>query len=58
MLRESNITKERIAEAITAIRNGQRVTEPSARGKYRVLEKYGRDLTKAAVEQARPGDRP
>ena len=36
VLRESNITKERIAEAITAIRNGQRVTEPSAESKYRV----------------------
>ena len=50
VLREANITKERIAEAITAVRNGQRVTEPGAESKYRVLEKYGRDLTKAAVE--------
>ncbi len=50
VLREANVTKERIAEAITAVRNGQRVTEPSSESKYRVLEKYGRDLTKAAVE--------
>jgi ATP-dependent Clp protease ATP-binding subunit ClpC len=50
VLREANITKERIAEAVTAVRNGQRVTEPNAESKYRVLEKYGRDLTKAAVE--------
>jgi len=48
ILREANVSKERIAEAITAIRNGQRVTEPNAETKYRVLEKYGRDLTLAA----------
>jgi len=50
ILREATITKERIAEAITQVRNGQRVTEPSAESKYRVLEKYGRDLTRAAKE--------
>ncbi|MCB0065512.1 MAG: ATP-dependent Clp protease ATP-binding subunit, partial [Caldilineaceae bacterium] len=50
ILREANVSKERIAEAITAIRNGQRVTEPNAESKYRVLEKYGRDLTRAAKE--------
>jgi len=50
ILREANITKERIADAITQIRNGQRVTEPNAESKFRVLEKYGRDLTRAATE--------
>jgi len=50
ILREANITKERITEAVTLVRNGQRVTEPNAESKYRVLEKYGRDLTKAAAE--------
>jgi ATP-dependent Clp protease ATP-binding subunit ClpC len=50
VLREATITKERIAEAIEQIRKGQRVTEPNAESKYRVLEKYGRDLTRAAVE--------
>src|SRR5690606_7980471 len=50
ILREANVSKERIAEAITAIRNGQRVTEPNAESKFRVLEKYGRDLTRAAKE--------
>ena len=59
VLREAGITKERIAEAITQVRNGQRVTEPTAESKYRVLEKYGRDLTKAAArQQAGPGHRP
>ena len=50
ILREAGISKERIAEAITQVRNGQRVTEPTTENKYRVLEKYGRDLTKAAAD--------
>ena len=50
ILREASITKERIAEAVQQVRNGQRVTEPNAENKYRVLEKYGRDLTKAAAD--------
>ncbi len=50
ILREAGVTKERIYSAIEQVRNGQRVTEPTAETKYRVLEKYGRDLTKAATE--------
>jgi ATP-dependent Clp protease ATP-binding subunit ClpC len=50
ILREAGISKERVAEAITQVRNGQRVTEPTTENKYRVLEKFGRDLTKAAVD--------
>ncbi|BAM01907.1 MULTISPECIES: AAA family ATPase [Caldilinea] len=50
ILRDAMITKERILEAIEQIRKGQRVTEPNAESKYRVLEKYGRDLTRAAKE--------
>ncbi|MBW7884669.1 MAG: AAA family ATPase [Caldilineaceae bacterium] len=50
ILREASITKERIIEAIEQVRDGQRVTEPNAESKYRVLEKYSRDLTKVAVE--------
>ncbi|GIV70462.1 ATP-dependent Clp protease ATP-binding subunit [Caldilinea sp.] len=50
ILRDAMITKERILEAIEQIRKGQRVTEPNAESKYRVLEKYGRDLTRAARE--------
>ena len=48
ILREAGVTKERIYEAVNDLRNGQRVTEPNAESKYRVLEKYGRDLTQAA----------
>jgi ATP-dependent Clp protease ATP-binding subunit ClpC len=50
ILREAGITKDRAYEAISEIRDGKRVTEPSAESKYRVLEKYGRDLTEAARE--------
>ncbi len=50
ILREADVTKERIAEAIQELRKGQRITEPNAESKYRVLEKYGRDLTEAARE--------
>ncbi len=50
ILRDANATKEKIGEAIQEIRQGQRVTEPNAETKYRILEKYGRDLTKAAIE--------
>ena len=50
ILREANVTKERIYAAIEEIRNGKRVTEPNAESKYRVLAKYGRDLTQSAAE--------
>jgi ATP-dependent Clp protease ATP-binding subunit ClpC len=58
VLREANDHQERIADAMQQMRKGQRVTEPNAESKYRVLEKYGRDLTRAAAEnETRPGDR-
>ncbi|MCB0125335.1 MAG: ATP-dependent Clp protease ATP-binding subunit, partial [Caldilineaceae bacterium] len=41
ILREAGVTKERIADAIQELRKGQRITEPNAESKYRVLEKYG-----------------
>ena len=50
ILREFNITRDRINQAIDEIRNGQRVTEPNAESKYRLLAKYGRDLTQAALD--------
>ena len=50
ILREAQITKEQVMMGIEELRNGQRVTEPNAESKYRVLEKYGRDLTQAARE--------
>ena len=50
ILREAQVNKERIYEIIEEVRDGKKVTEPSAESKYRVLEKFGRDLTEAARE--------
>jgi ATP-dependent Clp protease ATP-binding subunit ClpC len=50
ILREAGVTREQIYAAIEELRNGQRVTSPNAESKYRVLEKYGRDLTNSARE--------
>jgi ATP-dependent Clp protease ATP-binding subunit ClpC len=50
ILREANVTREQVYATIQELRNGQRVTEPNAETKYRVLEKYSRDLSKAAKE--------
>jgi ATP-dependent Clp protease ATP-binding subunit ClpC len=50
ILRDANVTREKILAAIEELRQGKRVTEPAAETKYRVLEKYGRDLTKVAAD--------
>src|SRR3954464_5048307 len=42
------VTKDRVYEALTQIRGGQRVTDPNPEDKYQALEKYGRDLTELA----------
>jgi ATP-dependent Clp protease ATP-binding subunit ClpB len=48
LLRGKGITREKILEALTAVRGNQRVTDPNPEGKYQALEKYGRDLTDLA----------
>lgn len=48
ILREAGITKQRVLEALAAVRGSQRVTDPNPEGKYQALEKYGRDLTAVA----------
>ncbi len=48
ILAESGITKDRIYDAIKEIRGGQRVTDPQAETRYRMLEKFSRDLTQLA----------
>jgi ATP-dependent Clp protease ATP-binding subunit ClpC len=48
ILAESGITKDRIYDAIKEIRGGQRVTDPKAESRYRMLEKFSRDLTQLA----------
>ncbi len=41
-----NITRERIYLALRKVRGEARIDEPDAESKYRILEKYTRDLTK------------
>ncbi len=48
ILAEAGVTKERVYETVKDIRGGQRVTDPQAENRYRVLEKYSRDLTQLA----------
>ncbi|HET7091881.1 MAG TPA: Clp protease N-terminal domain-containing protein, partial [Thermomicrobiales bacterium] len=48
LLANLGVTRERVYEALTSIRGGQRVTDANPENKYQALEKYGRDLTEAA----------
>ncbi|MDW8064719.1 MAG: AAA family ATPase [Anaerolineae bacterium] len=48
VLMDAGVTRDRIYEAIKDLRGGARVTDPGAEGRYRMLERYGRDLTRLA----------
>lgn len=48
ILSEAGITRDRVTTAIKDLRGGQRVTSPQAEARYKVLEKYSRDLTQMA----------
>lgn len=48
LLEGAGLTRDRVNDAILAIRGGQRVTDPQAETRYRTLEKYSRDLTQMA----------
>ena len=50
LLEGAGVTKDRVIEAIQQVRGGQRVTDRQAESRYRVLEKYSRDLTTMARE--------
>ena len=50
LLEGAGITRERVAEGIQQMRGGQRVSDPQAETRYRMLEKYSRDLTQQARE--------
>lgn len=51
LLQGLNVTHERAVTAVKKLHGGKRVTDPRAESKYRVLEKYTRDLTQMAREQ-------
>ncbi|MCL4558945.1 MAG: AAA family ATPase, partial [Deltaproteobacteria bacterium] len=44
------ITKDGVMKALASIRGGQRVTSQTPESTYEALEKYGRDLTRAAAQ--------
>ncbi|MDO3377727.1 ATP-dependent chaperone ClpB [Geoalkalibacter halelectricus] len=46
LFKQFNLSRDRILQALTAIRGHQRVTSPDPEGTYEALEKYGRDLVK------------
>jgi ATP-dependent Clp protease ATP-binding subunit ClpB len=48
VLKQRGITREKVLEALTAIRGTQRVTDQNPENKYQALERYGRDLTELA----------
>ena len=50
ILREFGLTREKLLEAVKAVRGSQRVTSQNPEGTFQALEKYGRDLTQAARE--------
>jgi ATP-dependent Clp protease ATP-binding subunit ClpB len=47
-LKELNVTKDGVYQALTSVRGSQRVTDQNPEGKYQALERYGRDLTELA----------
>ena len=49
-LRAAGLTREKLLEALVAVRGGQRVTSQNPEGTYEALEKYGRDLTALAQQ--------
>ncbi|HUF38251.1 MAG TPA: AAA family ATPase [Anaerolineales bacterium] len=50
LLEGVGITRDRVYDAVQQLRGGQRVTSPQAESRYRVLDKYSRDLTTMARE--------
>ncbi|HET8521708.1 MAG TPA: Clp protease N-terminal domain-containing protein, partial [Thermomicrobiales bacterium] len=48
LLRNLCVTRDRVYQALQAVRGGQRVTSQNPEGTYEALEKYGRDLTELA----------
>ncbi len=50
LLEGAGLTRDRVNDAITQMRGGQRVTDPQAETRFRTLEKYSHDLTQMARE--------
>jgi ATP-dependent Clp protease ATP-binding subunit ClpC len=50
VLRRNGVTPDRLGKAFETFRDGAGVNEPDAESRYKVLEKYSRDLTRLAKE--------
>jgi ATP-dependent Clp protease ATP-binding subunit ClpB len=50
LFRESGISRDSLLGALREVRGNQRVTTQNPEGTYQTLERYGRDLTKAAEQ--------
>ncbi len=50
IFKEFSVTRERLMRAMQEVRGNQRVTSPTPETTYQALERYGRDLTKAAAQ--------
>jgi ATP-dependent Clp protease ATP-binding subunit ClpB len=48
LLKQHNVTRSTILQALTGVRGSQRVTTENPEGTYQALERYGRDLTELA----------
>jgi len=47
--RDLDVPRDRLMQALREVRGSQRVTSPNPEATYEALERYGRDLTKAAA---------
>jgi len=50
ILRDMGVSEETVLKGLASIRGTQRITDPQPEGKFRVLEKYARDLTALAQQ--------
>jgi ATP-dependent Clp protease ATP-binding subunit ClpB len=48
IFRDAGLTRDKLLGALREVRGNQRVTSQNPEGTYQTLERYGRDLTKAA----------
>jgi len=48
ILQEAGVDREKVYQALEKVRGSHRVTDPEAESKYRMLERYGLDLTQFA----------
>ncbi len=50
ILADVSVTRDRILDGVKEVRGGQKVTTPQAESRYRILDKFSRDLTQSARE--------